>query len=499
MGTGQRNSNNELPRNMKHTQDQAINSSRRQFLKTTCRHAAAGIAASTTLAPGLRALTADDRVSGDGTNLPRPTAAQQVWQDCEVGLIYHFDLPVAAGEFAGNNTVRRKLDPALYNPTKLDTDQWMEAAKAAGARYAVFTATHFNGFMQWQSDLYPYGVKQAKWRDGKGDVVADFVESCRKAGIKPGIYFSTHRNVYWEVWGHYVDGGKGRGTTAQDRFNRVAEKMTEELCSRYGPLVQIWYDAGVKTPAEGGPDVLPIFEQHQPDSVFYHNKQRSDHRWIGNESGHAGDPCWATMPSLDGEVSHNSAGWKRHLHHGVADGTYWSPGMVDVPLRGSQGVHNWFWKPGQDHGAESVESLMKMYDQSVGHNCTFTIGEVVTSEGLVPESDIQRLADFGRAVRQRFARPAGEMEGTGMELELPLAQPAKVDQVVLMEDIAHGERVREYHIDGLVGGDTWQRLAEGQSIGHKWIRRFEPVEVARLRLKVTRAAASPIIRKFAAF
>lgn len=126
---------------------------RRRFLK-----AASGCVASAMLgnvAP--RVLMADDalaRAAAEGPDLPRPTPAQLRWQDCELGLIYHFDMPVAAGAFASNNQTRRTFDPALYNPVKLDTDQWIEAAKAAGARYAVFTATHFNGFMQWQSDLY---------------------------------------------------------------------------------------------------------------------------------------------------------------------------------------------------------------------------------------------------------------------------------------------------------------------------------------------------------
>ena len=318
-------------------------------------------------------------------------------------------------------------------------------------------------------------------------------------GIKPGIYFSTHRNVYWTVWGHYVDWGKGRGTEKQQEFNRVAERMTEELCSRYGPLVQIWYDAGVKSPAEGGPDVLPIFEKHQPRSVFYHNRQRSDVRWIGNESGHAGDPCWATMPWVDGQVSHNAPSWRPHLHNGVADGPYWSPGMVDVPFRGAGGVHNWFWGPGQDDAVYSADTLMKMYEQSVGHNCNLVIGEVVTPEGLVPESDVRRLAEFGRAVKQRFAQPAGETQGTGDEVELTLPQPQRVDQVVVQEDIAQGERVREYQVLGLTGGDVWQKLAEGQSIGQKWVHRFEPVEVARVKLTITRSAAEPAIRRLAAY
>lgn len=463
---------------------------RRTFLKHSSLALAGGMLAVSQMAHG------DNRES---TALAKPTPAQLRWQDCEIGIIYHFDLPVASGEFASNNQVRRTLDPTDYNPTQLDTDQWLEAAKAIGAKYAVFTATHFNGFMQWQSDLYPYGVKQAKWRGGKGDVVADFVESCHKAGILPGIYFSTHRNVYWNVWGHYVDWGKGKGTEAQARFNRVAEGMTEELCSRYGPLVQIWYDAGVKTPSEGGPDVLPIFEKHQPDSVFYHSRQRSDHRWIGNESGHAGVPCWATMPAGDELVSHNAANWKPHLHNGVAGGGYWSPGMVDVPFRAIGGVHNWFWKPGQDENIYTCEQLETIYDQSVGRNCNLVIGEVITSDGLVPEGDIERLAEFGQKLRGRFAKPAGMTNGTGTELELELAESKRIDQVVLAEDIAQGERVREYRIEGLIGGDTWKTLAEGQSIGHKWIHRFEPTEVARLRLTMSETAAPPVIRTFAAY
>lgn len=447
-------------------------------------------------------LTAGVTPRGSGasaTNLPKPTKAQQVWQDCELGIIYHFDLPIVAGVFAGNNTVRERLDPALYNPVKLDTDQWIEAAKAMGARYAVFTATHFNGFMQWQSDLYPYGVKQAKWRSGKGDVVADFVESCREADILPGIYFSTHRNVYHQVWGHYVGWGEGRGTPAHERFNRIAEKMTEELCSRYGDLVQIWYDAGVKTPAEGGPDVLPIFERCQPDSVFYHNRQRSDIRWIGNEKGFAGDPCWATMPSADGEVSHNAESWKPLLATGDPDGAAWSPGMVDVPFRGSQGIHNWFWRPDQDHAIESVDRLMEMYDQSVGQNCNFIIGEVVTSAGLVPEGDILRLTEFGQALKRRFSNSLGAASGSAMSLEWQLTNPGKVGQVVLMEDISHGQRVREYRIEALAAGGSWAEVGRGKSIGHKWIHRIDPVDAAALRITVTKAAAPPVFRKVEAF
>jgi len=428
--------------------------------------------------------------------LPRPTRAQMTWQDCEIGLLYSFDLPIAAGIFASNNTHRERVDPAKYNPTRLDTDQWIEAAKAAGAKYAVFTATHFSGFMQWQSDLYPYGLKQAAWRDGKGDVVGDFVNSCRRAGIKPGIYYSTHRNAYQTVWGHYVDWGKGRGTEKQKAYNHIAEKQLEELCSRYGDLVQIWFDAGVKLPHEGGPDVLPIFAKYQPNSVFYNSSRRSDHRWVGNEAGRVPTPCWATMPAgKNGAVGHNNKTWKRCLASGDPDGTIWSPGMADTPLRN----HNWFWKPGQERNVKSLAGLLGSYNASVGHNCNLLLGEVITSEGLVPEHDIQRLAEFGKEVRRRFGKPVAETAGVGNTVELTLPGPGRINHMIAMENIAHGELVRKYVLEGLVPGGTWQPLCSGQCVGHKRIQSFDSIEVAAVRLRVPEAKATPRIRRLAVF
>ncbi len=128
--------------------------------------------------------------------LPLPTTEQAAWQDLELGLFYHFDISVFTdGNEEGDWPRQGHLDPSLYNPAKLNTDQWLEAAKAMGAGYTVFVAKHCTGFISWQSDAYPYGVRQSKWRDGKGDVVADYVASCRKYGIQPGIYCSMPANA----------------------------------------------------------------------------------------------------------------------------------------------------------------------------------------------------------------------------------------------------------------------------------------------------------------
>jgi alpha-L-fucosidase len=457
---------------------------RRNFIKT-----GAALVAGAALKPRLSFAQGDVRPP----RLTLPSPAQVAWQECEIGLLYSFDLAICAGDRAPNNAARKTWDPNLYQPTKLDTDQWIESAKACGAKYAVFTATHFNGFMQWQSDAYPYGLKQTSWRGSKGDVVRDFVESCRKAGIKPGIFFSVHRNVYQRVWGHYVDWGKGRGTPAQEKFNRIAEKQMTEICSHYGPLVQIWFDAGTKCPAEGGPDMLPIFEKHQPDGLFYSSTQRSDHRWIGNEEGHAGVPCYATMPG-GGGVSHASPAWKRCLHGGDPNGTVWSPAMVDIPLRGFKG-HNWFYKEGQDHCVFSPDMLLKKYYTSVGRNSNLLIGAVIKPDGTLPEADVKALAGFGKLVRERFGKPVA-IAANADTLTLP--KPQEIDHVVLQEDIAQGELVRDHVIEGLAG-EEWLPLAQGKVIGHKWIYRFKPQTVSKLRLRILESKAPPQIRSFACY
>lgn len=446
------------------------------------------------------ALIAAPAVTSAAPRLPLPTPGQLAWQNCEVGLIYCFDLAIAAGDTTPNNAARKTWDPNLYQPVKLNTDEWLAAAKAAGAGYAIFTATHFNGFMQWQSDAYPYGLKQTSWRQGKGDVVADFVASCRKVGIKPGIFFSVHRNVYQQVWGHYVDWGKGRGTAAQEKFNRIAEKMMREICSRYGPLVQIWFDAGTKTPAEGGPDMIPIFDKYQPHSVFYHSASRGDHRWIGNESGFANDPCWATMPDRGQTLLHaGSASGRKLLETGDPNGTAWSPGMVDVPLRGANKVHNWFWAPNEDHAVEPVERLVQMYDQSVGRNCNFVIGAVVRPDGTLPEVDVQRLAEFGAAIKRRYGKAVAETKGKGVSLELRLRKPVHLDTLFAMEDIAQGERIRAWVVEGRSRNGAWIKLGEGQSIGHKRILHFARQELTAVRLRIPKSAADPQLRRLAVF
>jgi len=295
-----------------------IHVTRRDF----CRSLASG-AAGVAVFP--RRLLAQE-VTDDGLSLPRPTPQQLAWQDMELGLFIHFGMATFTGEFKP----RTPADPNLYHPAKLDTDQWLEAAKSMGAKYAVFVAKHCTGFLQWQSDAYPYGLRQTAWRDGKGDVVRDFIASCEEYGIKPGLYASVSSTAYWTVDNPgLVNWGKGGDPEKQAQYARACETMLTELWSKYGELTEIWFDGGALGPEKGGPDMVPILRKNQPRAIVFQGPAASI-RWIGNERGVAGYPCWATT-SEEEDVN----------GPGDPDGARWLPGECDVPLPG----HEWFWTP----------------------------------------------------------------------------------------------------------------------------------------------------------
>ena len=415
-----------------------------------------------------------------GRSLPLPTPEQLAWQDRELGLFIHFDMST----FTGQSKPRTPADPNVYNPAKLDTDQWLEVAKGMGAQYAVFVAKHCTGFLSWQSDAYPYGVRQTSWRGGKADVVRDFVESCRKYHVKPGLYASASSNAWWTVDDPgLVNWGKGGDAAKQAEYVRACERMLTELWSRYGELSEIWFDGGALPPEKGGPDLVPILKKHQPHAVVFQGPARSI-RWIGNEEGVANYPCWATV-SGDGDVN----------GPGDPNGDKWLAGECDVPLPG----HEWFWSPKQKADIQPLQALMDKYYKSVGHNCNLLLNATPDKTGLIPEANLKHYLAFGAEIRRRFGTALAETKGNGDLIELKLRRPTTLNHVILMEEIAHGERIRRYELEGLTAGNIWKPLASGTAVGHKRIQQFASTEVTEVRLRITESVAAPRIRRLAVF
>ncbi len=169
--------------------------------------------------------------------------------------------------------------------------------------------------------------------------------------------------------------------------------------------------------------------------------------------------------------------------------------MADAPLRN----HEWFWEPDDEHKLYPLNSLVDMYYKSVGRNATLILGAVPDNRGLIPDADFIRMAEFGTEIRRRFDRPLAQTGGSGAIVELELKESATINHVVIAEDIARGERVRQYAVEALFAGGKWRKICEGTSVGHKRIEQFDAVETSRIRLRVTKSVAEPIIRKLAVY
>ncbi len=417
---------------------------------------------------------------------PVPNPRQLAWQDAEMGVLISYDLHVFDGKryIQHENRITPVPDYNIFNPEDLDTDQWIRTVRDMGAKFAILTATHETGFALYQSDVNPYCLKALKWKDGRGDIVKDFVNSCRKYGIKPGIYLGIRWNSFFGVHNFKVEGeGKFR-ENRQAYYNRMVEGMVKEICTRYGELFEIWFDGGADSPERGAPDVLPIVKKYQPNCLFYHNAQLAEARWGGSETGMVGVPCWATFPypSTDGTLYPEiTADHFSLLKHGDPEGKYWMPAMADAPLRGYDGRHEWFWEPGDEGHIYPLEGLVDMYYKSVGRNATLILGLTPDPDGLIPKPDAERLKAFGNEIARRFKDPVGVTSGKGRELTINLNGEKMVNTMVLQERIEHGERVRQYTLQAKVDG-RWQEIFSGQSVGHKCIREFKPVTASRLRI-----------------
>lgn len=425
---------------------------------------------------------------------PLPTGPQLAWADKEIGVIIHLDIPIFLPDSFDYD--RKETLPALsvFHPSKLNTDQWIRAASEAGAKYAILVAKHSSGFSLWPTRQYDYHIGHTLWKDGHGDVVADFIRSCKKYGVSPGIYCSTGFNTYLGVHNNDL-----HSPDSMRAYNKIVLGQLTELWTQYGKLFEIWFDGGVLATSKGGisDEAAALVKRYQPQAILFQGPSSCDNliRWVGNESGKAPYPLWSRA---DAVTASNGVVEIKDLH-GDPNGAIWCTAESDFPNRQkSAWGGGWFWKAGEEDKVLSANELFQLYYSTVGNNSNMLIGMAIDTSGSFPAADEARFAGFGRMVRERFGKAVGATSGAGNEVELQFAAPVKVNHIVLMEDQSKGENVRSYVVEALVD-DRWQEIAMGISIGHKRIQRIPEVEAARFRLRVIDAAQTPAIRRFALY
>jgi alpha-L-fucosidase len=426
------------------------------------------------------------------------------WQNAELAALVCWDLHVFDGEFyvQPKTRITPVEDYNSFNPQKYDMDQWIRSLKDAGFKIAIFTVSHETGFFFHQSNVTPYSMKALKWKDGKGDILRDFKESCEKYGLLPGVYIGTRWNAFYGVYDFKVQGKNEFGSNRQRHYNNMIEGIVEEIFTNYGDWAMVWFDGGAHGPDQGGPDVLSVFEKYQPNCLFYHNLQRADMRWGGSESGTVPYPSWGTFPYAStgaGESAKKEIGANNFqlLKTGDPNGAYYMPAMSDAPLRGNGG-HDWFWEPNRERIIYPLENLVNMYYNSVGHNTTLILGVTPNAEGLMPEPDARRLKEFGDEINRRFSHPLGHTSGTGNTISLVLDEEEAIDHIILQEDISKGERVREFKLEAKING-KWTEIYKGSSIGHKHIVAIDAINTESIRFIALSSIGEPQIKSFSVY
>jgi alpha-L-fucosidase len=378
-----------------------------------------------------------------------------------------------------------KEDPAIFNPARLDAAQWARVAREAGFKAMVLTAKHHDGFCLWPTKTTRHSVASSPFRGGKGDVVREFVDACRRENLKVGLYCSPwDRNS--PVYGDSA------------RYNDLFCDQLTELLTQYGPVHEVWFDGANGEGPNGKRQEYdwPRFWAHvrrlQPDAVMF-SDAGPDVRWIGNERGVAGDTNWSsvdpsvvTVPGMSGDAV------MKMLQDGDPAGTVWRPGETDVSIR-----PGWFYHPDQDSRVKSVEDLVEIYFTSVGRNSKLLLNVPPTTDGLIHDVDAARLTGMRQRLNALFstnqvsrARTGWSAAGSGGVLEVTLESPREVAILDAREDITRGQVVARYIIEGR-SANQWTTLARGTTIGYRRLHRIPAVTVDRLRLTVEAALETP--------
>jgi alpha-L-fucosidase len=418
----------------------------------------------------------------------KPSPQQIAWQDLEFGVIIHFSTNTFLDREWGDGTA----DPKLFNPTDFDAEQWVRAIQAAGAKYVVLVAKHHDGFCLWPTQQSDYSVKASPWQNGKGDVVLQVSEAARKYGLKFGVYLSP-----WDRHDpRYANSAE---------YDKYYTAELDELAQSYGELVEFWLDgAGSAGHIYNFPRFIEELRTYQPNTLVFADTglfEYGDIRWAGNEDG--------TIPYEN---------WNTIDRHGYLR---WRPVEADTPLRKG----HWFWHTNSEDTLKPVDELVSMYEQSVGHGGQLMLGIAPDRRGLLPETDVKRLADFGAAVHSRYGNEQNlvakhhvhtekaieaALDGNpdtfwsaptnshAAIIEADFVRPVSFDHALTMEWLNDGQHVQRYRIE-VWNGTGWTVVAEGQAIGHKKIDSFPRVTGTRARLNILASSSEVHIREFQIF
>lgn len=451
--------------------------------------------------------------------LPVPNERQIAWQELQYYGFVHFNMNTFSDREWGFGDEK----PEQFNPTELDAKQWARVAKEAGMKGLIITAKHHDGFVLWPSAYTEHSVKNSPWRDGKGDLIKEFADACRAEGLKVGIYYSP-----WDR--NHPDYGK------PEYITYMRNQLTE-LLTNYGEIYEIWFDgANGGTGWYGGaneerkvdkftyydwPTTIELVRKLQPNAMLF-SDAGPDVRWVGNENGFAYETTWSNLmrDSVYAGMPEFSEKWAT----GQENGTHWVPAESDVSIR-----PGWYYHAYEDHKVRTLPDLMEIYYKSIGQNSSLLINFPVDRRGLIHEKDEEAILKMAAKVKEDFAvnlakeadfeassdrgkgykaenlndgdfntywtTPDGQIQAS---IELDFGKEISFNRLLIQEFVNLGQRVKAFSLEKEVNG-TWEKVAEGTTIGYKRILRFTDTQAQKIRINFLDGKGIPVISEIGVY
>ncbi len=473
----------------------------------------------------------------------RPDPRQYEWQKLEFTCFIHFGPNTFSGREWGTGTE----DPKSFDPTSIDVEQWVKTAQSAGAKMVVLVAKHHDGFCMWPSRYSSHTVRESAYKQGKGDIVKELVDACRKHGLKVGIYLSPadlnaiHQGFYGKtekkrrVIPTPVEGWTPKSDLKMegdyDDYNTYFMNQLFETLTEYGPFHQVWFDGANPKPGTGQEydyqDWYKLIRALAPAACIF--GKGPDVRWVGNEHGGSRDAEWSVIPLPKPAENHTwedmtakDLGSRDRLKN--AKYLRWYPAETDVPIR-----HGWFYR--DDHQkSRNVNELLDIYYRAVGGNSLLLLNISPDRRGLIPDRDVKTMAELGDVLRETFAKNLADgakakasatrkgfpiahaLDGKGDtywmspedveggEVTLALPESRTFNIVSLQEAILQqGQRVEKFAVD-MWQDNGWKEIGHGQTIGYrKFIVLPEPVTTDRVRIRFIESRFSISLKSLGLF
>lgn len=446
---------------------------------------------------------------------PVPSEAQLAWHEMETNVFVHFTI----NTFTDKEWGFGDESPALFNPEMTNVDQWVSTFKDAGFKGVILTTKHHDGFCLWPSKFTEHSIKNSPYKNGKGDIVREVSDACKKHGLKFGIYMSPWDRNHAEYGKPpYID------------YYRI---QLQELFENYGPVFEMWFDG-----ANGGdgfyggaretrkiagstyydwPATLDLVRKFEPDVIFFSDAGPGV-RWVGNEKGIAGETNWNTI--TPDTLYAGKAGIETLLSSGSETGTHWIPAEVDVSIR-----PGWFYHDHENDKVKTGQDLFNIYLSSVGRGSTLLLNVPPDKNGLLHEQDIRSLKEWRKLINDTFSKNIASGAGvtvsstradinvfdgeklidgnketywttnddvTTGSIELEFKKEQMINYIVLQEYIRLGQRVKKFRVE-VRRGDVWETISEGTTVGYKRIVQIEPTVTKAIRIVIADARACPVI------